>query len=64
MKGCFIECASRTMKGIIPELNAEIIIADELYEFDRNLFGIDEMPEETIKRHALEVAKQVVQSFH
>jgi uncharacterized metal-binding protein len=60
LEGCFIECASRTMKGVIPDLNPEIIIADELYDFDTNLFGIDEMPEEEIKQHALEVAKKVV----
>lgn len=61
LEGCFIECASRTMKGVIPDLETEIIIADDLYEFDRNLFGINEMPEEQIKRHALEVAEKVVE---
>ena len=58
--GCFIECASRTMKGVIPEFDAKIVIADDLYEFDRSLFGIDEMPEKQIKQHALEVAEKVV----
>lgn len=63
VEGCFIECASRTMKGVIPDLDAEIIIADDLYEFNRDLFGIDEMPEEQIKEHALEVAEKVVAMF-
>ena len=61
IEGCFIECASRMMKGVIPDLEAEIIIADDLYEFDRNLFGINEMPEEQIKKHSLEVAEKVVE---
>ncbi|HBE78772.1 MAG TPA: hypothetical protein DDW65_13500 [Firmicutes bacterium] len=61
LEGCFIECASRTMKAVIPDLNPELIIADELYDFDTNLFGINEMPEEEIKQHALEVAKKVVE---
>lgn len=61
LEGCFIECASRTMKGVIPDLNPEIIIADELYDFDTHLFGIDEMPEEEIKQHALKVARKVAE---
>jgi uncharacterized metal-binding protein len=60
LEGCFIECASRTMKGVIPDLNPEIIIADELYQFDCNLFGINEMPEAEINCHAMKVAQQVV----
>jgi uncharacterized metal-binding protein len=61
LEGCFIECASRMMKGVIPELEPEIIIADNLYEFDRSLFGIDEMPEAQIKVHAEEVARKVLE---
>ena len=44
------------MRGVVPELAAEVVIADKLYEFDRRLFGIDEMPEEEINQHAGEVA--------
>ena len=61
LEGCFIECASRMMKGVIPELKPEVIIADNLYEFDRSLFGIDEMPEAQIKVHAKEVARKVLE---
>ncbi len=56
VEGCFLECASRMMKGVVPELAAEVVIVDKLYNFDRQLFGIDEMPEEEINRHAGEVA--------
>jgi uncharacterized metal-binding protein len=59
LEGCFLECSSRMMKGAIPNLQPEIIIADGLYDFDRSLFGIDEMPESQIKIHAESVAKQV-----
>ena len=59
LEGCFIECASRMMKGVIPELKPEVVIADALYDFDRSLFGIDEMPEAQIKIHAEEVARKV-----
>ena len=61
LEGCFIECASRMMKGVTPELKPEVIIADNLYDFDRSLFGIDEMPEARIKGRAEEVARKVLE---
>ncbi len=60
VEGCFLECASRMMKGVVPDLAAEVVIADKLYEFDRRLFGIDEMPEEEINQHACEVANSLL----
>ncbi len=60
VEGCFLECASRMMKGVVPELAAEVVIADRLYEFDRRLFGIDEMPEEEINQHAHAVASALL----
>ncbi len=59
IEGCFIECATRMMKGVVPVLQPEVVIADRLYDFDRNLFGIDEMPEPQLSAHAREVAKAV-----
>jgi uncharacterized metal-binding protein len=63
IEGCFINCASRMMKGVIPELKLEIVIADKLYDFDKNLFGINEMSSEEISIHAEEVANKVVRLF-
>jgi hypothetical protein len=60
LEGCFIECASRMMRGIIPGLAPRVIVADSLYDFDRSLFGIDQMTEEEIKTHAMTVAQEVV----
>jgi uncharacterized metal-binding protein len=60
IEGCFIKCSSRMMQGVISDLNPEIIIADQLYDFDRNLFGIDEMGEEDIKAKARVVAEKVL----
>ena len=31
------------MNGVIEGLEPEVIIADQLYDFDRNLFGVEEM---------------------
>ena len=60
LEGCFIECASRMMKGVIPDIKPEVVIADTLYDFDRSLFGIHQMPEGQIKIHAEEVARKVM----
>ena len=59
LEGCFIKCASRMMAGVANNFNPEVIIADKLYDFDRNLFGIDEMPEKEIKAHAEMAAKKI-----
>lgn len=63
VEGCFLECSSRMMKGAIPGLSPEVIIADRLYEFDRSLFGIDEMPEDEIKAHGVEVAAKIAETL-
>ena len=64
IEGCFIKCASRMMKGVIPELNPEIVIADGLYDFDKKLFGINEMSSEEISIHAETVANKVIVLFN
>ncbi len=63
VEGCFLECSSRMMEGVIPGLAPKVIIADSLYDFDRNLFGIDQMDEEEIKSHAMTVAKKIVREL-
>lgn len=60
LEGCFINCSSRMMKSVISELEPEVIVADNLYDFDRSIFGIDEMSEDEIKIHSQEVAKKIV----
>lgn len=59
LEGCFINCSSRMMRGVLPDLEPEVVIADQLYEFDRSLFGIDEMPRAEIEAHARTVAEKV-----
>lgn len=63
LEGCHINCSSRMMKGVIEGLAPEIIIADELYEFDRTLFGINEMTPEQIREHANTVAQKIVNNL-
>jgi uncharacterized metal-binding protein len=63
LEGCFIECASRMMRGAIPGLEVHVIAADKLYEFDRDLFGVDEMSEEEMTSHARTVAESVAEQL-
>jgi len=63
LEGCFLACSSRMMQGVILHLKPEVVIADQQYQFDRNLFGIDEMPEPQIRSHSQEVAKKIVEMF-
>jgi uncharacterized metal-binding protein len=59
LEGCFINCSSRMMNGVIEGLVPEVIVADQLYDFNRELFGIEEMPLEQIQTHARNVAQQI-----
>jgi len=63
IEGCFLECASRMMKGVIPGFTPKVILADMLYKFDNSLFGINEMPEAEIKAHAETVAGKVMEQL-
>jgi uncharacterized metal-binding protein len=59
VEGCPVHCASRMMRGAIPGLEPEIVLATEHYAFDRTLFGIDEMPADEIRGHARAVARKI-----
>ena len=59
LEGCFVNCSSRMMNGVIDGLKPEVIIADQLYDFDRKLFGVDGMPPEEIQAHARTVAEKI-----
>lgn len=59
VEGCHVNCASRMMVGVIEGLEPELVNADRLYDFDRKLFGIDEMAPEEIQAHARTVAGKI-----
>jgi len=63
LEGCSIKCASRMMKGVISDLEPEVVIANQFYADDKNLFGIDELPEEEIKARAQQAAEKVVEKL-
>jgi uncharacterized OsmC-like protein/uncharacterized metal-binding protein len=59
IEGCFINCSSRMMQGVIPDLKPEIVRADLIYNLDLP-FGIDEVPDEMFTVYAHQVAEQVI----
>jgi uncharacterized metal-binding protein len=63
LEGCFIECASRMMKGVIDDLKPEVIIVDRLYEFDKKLFSVNEVSESQIKEFANTAAHIIVEKL-
>jgi len=63
LEGCHIKCASRMMKGVIEELNPEVIIVDRLYDFDKKLFGINEVTEQQLKDYSQEAANKIAEKI-
>jgi uncharacterized OsmC-like protein/uncharacterized metal-binding protein len=62
VEGCFINCSSRMMQGVLPDLKPEIVRADLIYNLDLP-FGIDEVPDEMFTIYAHQVAEQVVRDY-
>lgn len=62
IEGCFINCSSRMMAGVLPDLAPEIVRADLIYNLDLP-FGIDEVPDEMFTVYAHKVAEHVVEDY-
>lgn len=59
LEGCATRCASRMMRGHLPDLKAEVIITETLGDFDRSLFGIEELPAAHLRDLGRAVAERV-----
>ncbi|WP_128693937.1 putative zinc-binding protein [Methanoculleus taiwanensis] len=59
IEGCFINCASRMMAGVVPGLEPEIVRADLIHGLDLP-FGIDEVADEMFTVYAYTVAERVI----
>jgi uncharacterized metal-binding protein len=59
IEGCFIECATRMMKAVVPGISPQTVIADKYYDFDRRLFSIADMSGAEIRQHAREVTEKI-----
>ncbi len=60
LDGCGLACGTRLFKGAFPDVQPTVVFTDRLVEFDRELFGVDEMQEEEIQTHARTVAEAVL----
>ena len=60
LDGCGLACGTRLLKGAFPEIKPTAVFTDGLFEFDRTLFGVDEMPEAEIETHVRAVAERVI----
>lgn len=63
LDGCGMACGARLVKGAFPDLKPEVVFADQMFEYDPGLFGVDETPDAEINANAQKVAAQVVEKF-
>jgi len=64
LEGCSIKCASRMMKGVIDDLDTEIILVDKYYDFDTGLFGINDVSEQELKQFAKEASEKIIEKIN
>jgi uncharacterized metal-binding protein len=62
LEGCSLECASRSLEAVVPTMKPVLIQTDGLADFDRNLFGLNELDEREIAAIAEKVAQKVLKA--
>lgn len=60
LEGCAIKCASRMMKGVLNHFDPEIFLVDRYYNFNKKIFGINEVTEQEIKQFAREATNKII----
>ena len=60
LDGCGMACGARLLRGAYPDRRPTVVFTDGMFEFDRTLFGVDEMAAAEIRQHAGTVAARVV----
>jgi hypothetical protein len=60
LDGCGMACGTRLNEGAFPNLKPEVVFTDRLFEYDPDLFGVDEMPEAEINSNAHKVATRII----
>jgi len=63
IEGCFIQCATRMLQGVITDFKPQIVIADSFYDLGGDYFGINEVEESVIQSSSMIVADKVLQLF-
>ena len=59
LDGCAMACGERLLRAAIPGVRPTIIVTDQLFEFDRNAFALEEMSDHDIAAHAWTVAERI-----
>jgi uncharacterized metal-binding protein len=60
LEGCSIKCASRMMKGVLDNLDTEVIYVDRYYDFNTSLFGINEVSEKEIEKYSIQATGKIM----
>lgn len=63
LEGCPVDCASRMLCGLSDNIHPAVIHTDILADFDKSLFGIDEMSEDEINKLAFSVASKIAENL-
>lgn len=64
IEGCFIQCASRMMQGVLPNFKHNVVVADTLYDLEGDFFAINEIEEEKIQDFSNIVAKNIIKELN
>jgi len=62
IEGCFVNCSSRMMKGVLTEITPIVINADSLHDV-KLPFGIDEVSDDDFNSLAQKVAEEIVKKY-
>lgn len=60
LDGCAMACGERLLRAAMPDVQPTIIVTDQLFQFDRNSFALEEMDERDVAAHARTVAERVL----
>ena len=61
LEGCFVQCASRMMAGILEHNDTKIILTDKYAVFDENIFGMNELTSDEIDEISITAVKEIIQ---
>jgi uncharacterized metal-binding protein len=61
LDGCAMACGERLLRGAMPDVQPTVVVTDQLFEFDRSSFSLEEMSEADVAAHARTVAGRVLE---
>lgn len=61
LEGCSIMCASRMMKGVLPNVDFQTVLVNQHYKIDENLFAINDLSDIETGTHADTATKSILE---